>query len=559
MSQNALVRLLMIITAIMLSGTNPAHAAGVTEGTKAGDEWEDNDLKMKFCWCPAGTFKMGVAPNEPEQLPSDRDEAEQVDVTLTRGFWMAKYELTQGQWKKVIGLSNADYRKKAGADYTSQVYGDGDDFPVIEVVPADAALFCGKLMATERKAGRLPKEWEYTLPTEAQWEYACRAGTTTPTSFGMTMSGKQANFRGDAPYNGAPEVETSLRLAKVGSYPANAWGLHDMHGNVLEWCRDGSLKRNVGGIDPLSVAPGQNFGAVRGGGFLSAGTQCRSGYRVIEFNPNATHVHTHGLRLAIVQTGPASKTAKTTKPTGLTEAKIEHELLDANITFQRDAEGQITSVTLGSENCPISVANLKLVAKVKGLKSISTDASYHQFTNAEIAVIASIKSLESLSFDSVKLGGVDLKKFSVLPKLTRLVMIDSTLGDDEAKGLGFVKSLTELQLSGNQISDVGLKSLANLKNLTELNLYKGFEDRNEGRVAITDAGLASLKGLKQLTLLNLAGNQISDAGLKVIATLKTLKKLNLADTKTTAAGIASLQAALPDCKINTTDGIEIGE
>jgi sulfatase modifying factor 1 len=116
--------------------------------------------------------------------------------------------------------------------------GGRDEFPLYWVNFDEAGSFCKKLTAEARASGELPSGWEFRLPTEAQWEYACRAGTTTATSFGDTLSSKQANFDGEKPYNGA-ERKTALRLStKVGSYPANAWGLHDMHGNVFEWCLD---------------------------------------------------------------------------------------------------------------------------------------------------------------------------------------------------------------------------------------------------------------------------------------------------------------------------------
>jgi formylglycine-generating enzyme required for sulfatase activity len=123
---------------------------------------------------------MGSPPSEPERRP---DEA-QVTVTLTKGFWMAKYEVTQGQWKKVVG-----------AFPDKQPAGEGDDFPVVSVNYAEAEQFCQKLTALAHKSGELPPNWEFRLPTEAQWEYACRAGTSTATSFGDRLSSKQANFQ----------------------------------------------------------------------------------------------------------------------------------------------------------------------------------------------------------------------------------------------------------------------------------------------------------------------------------------------------------------------------
>jgi sulfatase modifying factor 1 len=203
-------------------------------GLKAGDEREIGGIKL--CWCPAGRFKMGSPPGEPERRP-DEDQAE---VTLTKGFWMGKYEVTQGQWKQVAGKLPGELT--AGG-------GEGDDLPVYNVNYAEAEGFCRKLTERARASGELPREWEFRLPTEAQWEYACRAGTTTATSFGDELSSQQANFQGK-PYNGAAEGPSLKRATKVGSYPANAWGLHDMHGNVVEWCRDWYHAKLPGGKDP---------------------------------------------------------------------------------------------------------------------------------------------------------------------------------------------------------------------------------------------------------------------------------------------------------------------
>ena len=123
----------------------------------------------------------------------------------------------------------------------------------------DANAFCRKLTEPERQAGRLPAGWEYRLPTEAQWEYACRAGTVTATAFGDSLSSRQANFNGNNPYNGAENGPNLTRTAEVGTYPANAWGLHDMHGNVWEWCRDWYQRKLPGGNDPEAL-PGAGPG-----------------------------------------------------------------------------------------------------------------------------------------------------------------------------------------------------------------------------------------------------------------------------------------------------------
>jgi len=235
---------------------------------------------------------MGSPPDEPER---NADEA-QVEVTLTKGFWMGKYEVTQGQWKRVVG--------KLPGELTA-AGGEGDDLPVYNVNYPEAEAFCLKLTELGRQSGDLPTGWEFRLPTEAQREYACRAGTTTATAFGDKLSSKQANFQGK-PYNGA-EIGPSLnRATKVGSYPANAWGLHDMQGNVCEWCRDWYHPKLPGGDDPdLSSVRGPmnrdgTFSRVRrGGAWCDNGWAFRSAFRQ-RFEPERRYDHI-GFRVVAVR------------------------------------------------------------------------------------------------------------------------------------------------------------------------------------------------------------------------------------------------------------------
>jgi len=137
------------------------------------------------------------------------------------------------------------------------------------------------------------------LPTEAQWEYACRAGTTTATAFCDSLSRKQANFRG-SPYNGAPDEGSSLkRAAPVGQYPANAWGLHDMHGNTFEWCRDWYHPKLPGGVDPDLYAMEAKSRVRRGGAWTDDGWPCRSAFR-LRFEPERRYDHI-GFRVVVVE------------------------------------------------------------------------------------------------------------------------------------------------------------------------------------------------------------------------------------------------------------------
>jgi formylglycine-generating enzyme len=269
------------------SPTAPGHTF---LGSKAGDEREVAGVKL--CWCPAGRFVIGSPKDEPERRPGE----DQVEVTLTRGFWIGKYEVTQGQWKRVAGPFPGELT--AGA---------GDDFPVYAVNFAEAEDFCRKLTGQARASGDLPDGWEFRLPTEAQWEYACRAGTTTATSFGDQLSSKQANFQGK-PYNGAEDGPSLKRAAPVGSYPPNPWGLHDVHGNVFEWCRDWYHAKLPGGADPdlyweRAAATVNRTGSVsrvrRGGCWADEGWPCRSAFRV-RFEPERRSDHI-GFRVVAVR------------------------------------------------------------------------------------------------------------------------------------------------------------------------------------------------------------------------------------------------------------------
>jgi formylglycine-generating enzyme len=272
---------------IQLSPTEPpqpvyAPQPDPFDGSNPGKEREVNGIRL--CWCPPGKFIMGSPLNEPERRPGE----DQVVVTLTRGFWMGKYEVTQGEWKRVVGAFPG-----------MQPSGEGGDFPLVEVNFTEAETFCRTLTERAHASGSLPKNWEFRLPTEAQWEYACRAGTTTATSFGNQLSSKQANF-GGKPYNGAEAGPSVNRATRVGSYPANPWGLHDMHGNVFEWCRDWYHERLPGGVDPdlyaarASATPngdGSQSRVRRGGCWADdAGWASRSAFR-LRFEPDRRYDH----------------------------------------------------------------------------------------------------------------------------------------------------------------------------------------------------------------------------------------------------------------------------
>jgi formylglycine-generating enzyme required for sulfatase activity len=188
-----------------------------------------------------------------------------VEVTLTKGFWLGKYEVTQSEWQRVMQTN--PWKGRGGAK-------DGGDYAASYLSWEDVMKFCERLTDDERRAGRLPIGWKYTLPTEAQWEYACRAGTTTQYSFGDDESklGDYAWFKANAGDVGESYAHPGGRKT------ANAWGLHDMHGNVWEWCRDVRVANLPGGTDP-EVLTGATERVYRSGAWDDRAGNCTTARR----------------------------------------------------------------------------------------------------------------------------------------------------------------------------------------------------------------------------------------------------------------------------------------
>ena len=196
---------------------------------------------------------MGSPPDEPGRFDSETQHR----VTLTRDFFMGTTEVTQGQWKAVMGNNPSHFDEC------------GDDCPVEKVSWDDVQEFIKKL---SRMDGR-----EYRLPTEAEWEYAARAGTTTPFTYGRCLSTDQANYDGNYPLSGCDKGEYRKRTIPVGSLDApNAWGLHDMHGNVWEWCQDWYGNYPSGSVtDPTGPSSGSTGSFAAGAGATARGAAGR--------------------------------------------------------------------------------------------------------------------------------------------------------------------------------------------------------------------------------------------------------------------------------------------
>ena len=185
-----------------------------------------NSIGMRLVLIPAGKFIMGSPKDEKDR----GDDEDQHEVEITKPFYLGVYTVTQAEYEKIMKTNPSWFSARGkGKDKVANV--DTAQFPVEMVSWNDAVAFCKKLseLPEEKKAGRT-----YRLPTEAEWEYACRAGTSTAFHFGNSLSSTQANFDGNYPYGKAGKGPYLGRTAKVDSYPANAFGLYDMHGGIIK-------------------------------------------------------------------------------------------------------------------------------------------------------------------------------------------------------------------------------------------------------------------------------------------------------------------------------------
>ena len=240
---------------------------------------------------PGGTFEMGAALSTDDLTKMYGGSAEYYDrehprhrVTLTTPFWMSTYEVTQAQWKELMPRNPSQH--------------EGDQLPVHKVSWQDASRFITLLNERERAAGRVPKGWEYRLPTEAEWEYACRAGS--PRSFCFGDEPGRLHEYGWFSRNSTRDPQ------QVGRKKANSWGLHDMHGNVFEWCQDGGRSYTA---QPTTNPTGRVEGrrAVRGGCYFYPAYFCRASFR--GWWPIDTRHMTVGFRLVLAPRTPNAPNA----------------------------------------------------------------------------------------------------------------------------------------------------------------------------------------------------------------------------------------------------------
>jgi len=246
-----------------------------------------NSIGMKFVYIPSGTFMMGSPENEPGR---NNPNETQHKVTLTKGFYMQTTEITVGQWRQFVKESgykteaeteNGSYigkswKKENDTNWKSPGFEQWDSSPVTCVSWNDTQAFIKWLNRKEVTD-------KYRLPTEAEWEYSARAGTTTPFALGKCLSTDQANYDGNQPLSGCPKGEYRRKTVSVGSFAPNAWGLYDMHGNALEWVQDifsnGAIY-TAEQTDPIYAGDGScKYRVIRDGNYYSEASGCRSANR----------------------------------------------------------------------------------------------------------------------------------------------------------------------------------------------------------------------------------------------------------------------------------------
>jgi formylglycine-generating enzyme required for sulfatase activity len=232
-----------------------------------------------------GEFQMGVPDGEKD---ASGDDIPRHPVTITKPFYLGKYHLQRGQFQSFVKAKEYQTEgEKAGDSSTWQKvsFEQTDKHPVVCVNWNDATAFCQWLDGKARNQVRRELgsgEWHVMLPTEAQWEFACRAGTDTPFHFGEKLNGIQANCDGNVPY-GTEEKGPFLKgTTPGGKYAANRWGLHDMHGNAWQWCQDTYdaeyyVKSPI--KDPTNQKKNEDRRVLRGGSWFSTATSCRAASR----------------------------------------------------------------------------------------------------------------------------------------------------------------------------------------------------------------------------------------------------------------------------------------
>jgi formylglycine-generating enzyme required for sulfatase activity len=327
-----------VLTPLHVDGTPSAHTVA--------------SISMEMIFCPPGTFAMGSPTSESGR---GGDET-QHQVTLTNGFYLGKYEVTQAQYQTVMN-GNSEGLNADPSQFK------GSNRPVEKASWEDAQIFLSRLNSIEQSAGRLPNGWKYVLPTEAEWEYACRAGTTTAYSWGNDINSSRANYNWDG---GGNDGNDSKQTVEIGQFSANPWGFFDMHGNVREWVHDWKANYLSGAqTDPEGPASGSSR-VLRGGSWNFDGSYLRSAKR--NGIPPSHRINNLGFRVGFQAVKPDGANpelelfggAGVTREAGQAWAEpgaAGHDARDGNLTASITISGTVDMNTTGTYILTYSVAD----------------------------------------------------------------------------------------------------------------------------------------------------------------------------------------------------------
>ena len=359
----------------LLEGSLPVAVSDVYEPSRTNHSVDLNSsVNLEMIWVEPGTFTMGSPVNEANR---SSDETEH-NVTLTQGFYLGKYEVTQAQYEAVMTGNSSSLSA------TPSQWPNNPNRPVEKVSWTDVQVFLTRLNAAEKTGGRLPGGWSYILPTESQWEYACRAGTTTAYSWGNNIDSSRANYNWDGNSTTGSDFK---QTRDVGQYGPNPWGFFDMHGNVWEWNSDWYQAAYPTGnpvVDPFGPMSGSSRSR-RGGSWEYEGEVLRSANRST-FNPSNKDSKV-GFRLAYkdMNTAPSTLTFSTSltilenQPSGTqlgeynatdpdTNATLTFSLVNgtgdsSNSLFSLDANGTLKSATIFNFESNASTYSIRVQAK----------------------------------------------------------------------------------------------------------------------------------------------------------------------------------------------------
>ena len=493
--------------------------------TKYGDPEYTNTLGMKFKLIPAGKFTMGSPKEEIDRclkqpgpykgnVPTEGPEH---PVEITRPFYLGATEVTVGQFRQFV---DEEAYQVGDGRWRNPAFDQTDQHPVVFVSWNNAVDFCKWLSKKEGK--------EYRLPTEAEWEYSCRAGKAG-SRYGFGDDDAQLKDYAWFDQNSGGGTHP------VGKKKPNAWGLYDMHGNAWEWCQDNydpDYYKNSPVKDPPGGAGGARAG--RGGGWVHGPVLCRSAFRGY-LGPD-DHVGA-GFRVLLVPppAGVGTESGAKDKPASpaiapFTDAdvrriaalpapeqveEVRKELKRRNPGFDGKVEhkienGVVTKFKIMTDQVT-DIAPIRVFSALRWLACFGTDKANGQ--------------LEDLT----PLEGMNLSA------LTHLWLSNTQVGDAGLAIFKDCKNLTILNLGNTKVTDAGLINFKDCKNLTELSLHN---------TQIGDAGLVAFQDCKNLTVLTLSNTRVSDAGLIHFKDCKDLRELYLWNTKLTDVGLTHFK----DCK-----------